>query len=82
MYVLDGSILVHCGGEEFRVGPRGFVFMPRGQLHDWDVVGDRAVVLIIAAPGGLEAFLDEFHAAADWNERDAVAARFGLRFPR
>ena len=82
MYVLDGRVVVHCGEEEFHVAERGFVFMPRGVLHDWDVEGDRATVLILAAPAGLEAFLEEFHASADWSERDAVAARYGLRFPR
>lgn len=82
MYVLDGRIVVHCADQEFHVGERGFVFMPRGVVHDWDVEGDRAVVLIMAAPGGLEAFLEEFHAAADWAERDRVASQHGLTFPR
>ena len=82
MYILDGRIVVHSGDEEFHVGPRGFVFMPRGQLHDWDVEGERALVLILASPGGLEEFLADFHAPANWPERDAVAERYGLRFPR
>ena len=82
MYVVEGEIVVHCGDEEFHVGARAFVFMPRGLKHDWDVVGDRAVVLILASPGGLEEFLAEFHAAPDWTERDRVAARHGLTFPR
>jgi mannose-6-phosphate isomerase-like protein (cupin superfamily) len=82
MYVIDGQITVHCGDDTFVAGEGSFVFMPRGVLHDWDVDGDRASVLIIATPGGLEEFLDEFHAAADWPARDAVAARYGLRFPR
>jgi hypothetical protein len=68
--------------QQFRAGRQGFVFMPRGQEHDWDVVGDRAVVLIVATPAGLEEFLSEFHRAADWAERDLVAARYGLTFPR
>ena len=82
MYVLDGQITVHVAEETFVVGERGFVFMPRGVQHDWDVDSGTASVLILAAPGGLEEFLGEFHAAADWDERDAVAARHGLRFPR
>jgi hypothetical protein len=60
----------------------GFVFMPRGVVHDWDVEGETASVLILAAPGGLERFLDEFHAAGDWPARDEVAERYGLTFPR
>lgn len=82
MYVLDGQITVHCGGDTFVAGRGGFVFMPRGELHDWDVDSGTATVLIIAAPGGLDEFLAEFHAAPDWGARDAVAARYGLRFPR
>ena len=82
MYVLEGRIVVHVGHEEHRVGDRGFVFMPRGVLHDWDVEGDQATVLIFAAPAGLERFLAEFHAAPDWPARDEVAQHYGLTFPR
>ena len=82
MYVLDGDILAHVGSDAFRASAGDFIFMPRGVQHDWDVVGERARVLIIATPGGLETFLDEFHAAPDWDARDAVAARHGLSFPR
>jgi mannose-6-phosphate isomerase-like protein (cupin superfamily) len=82
MYVLEGEIVVHCGDEEFKAGPHAFVFMPRGLKHDWDVVGDRAVLLILASPAGLEEFLAQFHAASDWAERDRVAERHGLTFPR
>ena len=82
MYVLDGSIVAHVGDEEFEAGPGDFVFMPRDVLHDWDVTSGRARVLLIAAPGGLDVFLGEFHAAASWDERDAVAERHGLVFPR
>ena len=82
MYVLDGKIVAHVGSEVFRAGRGDFIFMPRNVQHDWDVVGDRARVLIIATPAGLEMFLEEFHAAPDWSARDEVAARHGLRFPR
>jgi quercetin dioxygenase-like cupin family protein len=82
MYVLDGQITVHVGDDTFVAGERSFVFMPRGVLHDWDVDTEMATVLIIAAPGGLEEFLAEFHAAPDWDARDGVAERHGLRFPR
>jgi quercetin dioxygenase-like cupin family protein len=82
MYVLEGRIVVHVGHEEYRVGGRGFVFMPRGVLHDWDVEDDEATVLILAAPAGPERFLREFHAAPDWPARDEVARRYGLTFPR
>jgi quercetin dioxygenase-like cupin family protein len=82
MYVLEGEIVAQVGSATFRAAAGDFVFMPRGVQHAWDVVGERARVLILATPGGLERFLDEFHAAPDWDARDAVAARHGLSFPR
>jgi mannose-6-phosphate isomerase-like protein (cupin superfamily) len=82
IYVLDGSIVAHVGDEEFHAGARDLVFMPRDVLHDWDVTSGRARVLLIAAPGGLDAFLAAFHAAVDETERDAVAERHGLVLPR
>ena len=82
MYVLEGEIVVHVGDDEFHAGKGDFVFMPRDVLHDWDVEGAAARVLIIAAPGGLDRFLEDFHTAEDWAGRDAVAERFGLTFPR
>lgn len=82
MFVIDGAIVAHVGDEEFHAEAGDFIFMPRGVQHDWDVEGASARVLIIATPGGLERFLDEFHAAADWEARDAVAERYGLVFPR
>jgi mannose-6-phosphate isomerase-like protein (cupin superfamily) len=82
MFVIDGAIVAHVGDEEFHAEAGDFVFMPRGVQHDWDVEGASARVLIIATPGGLERFLGEFHAAGDWQARDAVAERYGLIFPR
>jgi mannose-6-phosphate isomerase-like protein (cupin superfamily) len=82
MYVIEGAIVAHVGAEEFHARTGDFVFMPRGVQHDWDVEGPAARVLIIATPGGLDRFLEEFHAAGDWQARDAVAERYGLDFPR
>ncbi len=82
MYVLKGEVLARVGSDTFRARAGDFIFMPRGVQHAWDVVGERARVLIVATPGGLELFLDEFHAAPDRDARDEVAARHGLSFPR
>jgi len=78
-YVLEGVISVECGDARWEVGAAGFVFLPRGVPHTWDVVGERARVLIITAPAGLEEFLREFH-AADGAERAEVARRHGIEF--
>lgn len=82
-YVLDGNIVVWCGDDEFHAGPRSFVFTPRGIPHAWDVErGEGATLLIMAAPGGLDAFLSEFHAAPDAAARDEVSALYGVTFQK
>jgi quercetin dioxygenase-like cupin family protein len=79
MYVLEGTIWARCGESRFEVGPRSFVFLPRGVPHEWDVVGAEAVILIITAPGGLEEFLHDFHDAR--GDRGEIARRYGIDFP-
>ncbi len=78
-YVLDGSISVECGDDAWELDPGSFVFLPRGVPHAWDVVGERAKVLIITAPGGLDEFLRELHETdrSAWAE---VARRHGIEF--
>src|SRR2546421_12861967 len=46
-YVLDGTTTVECGDDTWEPGRGAFVFLPRGVPHAWDVVGERARVLII-----------------------------------
>jgi quercetin dioxygenase-like cupin family protein len=60
-YVLDGTISVECGDDAWELERGAFVFLPRGLPHAWDVVGERARVLIMTAPAGLEEFLRELH---------------------
>src|SRR5260370_29282734 len=62
-YVLEGAIVVHCGEEEYRAGPRSFVFLPRGIPHAWDVDSESATLLMMTVPAMLEEFLREVHAA-------------------
>ena len=76
MYVLEGSIWARCGESRFELGPRSFVFLPRGVPHEWDVIDEEAVVLIITAPAGLETFLHDFHAAT--GDRNEIARRHGI----
>jgi mannose-6-phosphate isomerase-like protein (cupin superfamily) len=80
MYVVEGNIWVQVGDERYELGPRGFVFMPRNIPHGWDVIGDKATVLMMTVPAGLDAFLERFHVAANWDERNAIAAEFGITF--
>ena len=78
-YVLEGAITVECGDDAWELQSGAFVFLPRGVPHAWDVVGERAKVLIITAPGGLDEFLAELH----HNDRSVwaeVARRHGIEF--
>jgi quercetin dioxygenase-like cupin family protein len=79
-YVLEGAIVVHCGEEEYRAGSRSFVFLPRGIPHAWDVDGESATLLMMTVPAMLEEFLLEFHAASTREDRDQIAAGYGIRF--
>ena len=79
-YVLEGKIVVLCGEEVFHAGPGSFVFLPRGIPHAWDVESEgKAKLLMMTVPGMLEEFLREFHAATP-QQRDGVAAKYGLTF--
>lgn len=60
----------------------GSAFIPRGLVHEWEVLGVEATVLIITAPGGLDKFLGAIHTAGpstldDWNR---LGATYGYTF--
>ena len=83
-YVLEGNHVFRVGEEEFRVGPGGLVFAPRGVPHSQRrVVPRTGRVLVLTAPAGLEGFFREL-AEADREGRlgpDAYARaseRYGI----
>jgi quercetin dioxygenase-like cupin family protein len=69
IYVLDGELLVHAGGEEHRVGKGGLFFAPRGVPHAFLVTSETAHLLCMQTPGTGEAFYrdvsDPSHSPAD-----------------
>jgi len=80
-YVIEGKIIVHCGDEIYSAGPGSFVFLPRGIPHAWDVGAEGvATLLMMTVPAMLEEFLQEFHRASTREDRDAVAAGYGIQF--
>lgn len=42
-YVLEGSLTIRCGGDEFEVGNDGFVFLPRNVQHGYTIHSDGPV---------------------------------------
>ena len=39
-YVLEGSLTIRCGDDEFEVGANGFVFLPRNVQHGYTIHND------------------------------------------
>jgi hypothetical protein len=82
--VLEGEHVYRVDDEEFRVGPGGLVFAPRGVPHSQRrVVAGEGRQLVLVSPGGLEVFFRELAAAHDAGTLgpDAYASasrRYGL----
>ena len=73
-YVLEGEHVFQVGDEEFRVGPGGIVFAPRGVPHSQRrVVPRKGRVLVLTCPGGLESFFRELADADRAGRLDADA---------
>jgi len=63
-YVLEGNHVFRVGDEEFRAGPGGLVFAPRGVPHaQRRVVPAKGRLLVLTSPGGVEGFFRELAAA-------------------
>ena len=63
-YVLDGEHVVQLGDREFRAGPGGLVFAPRGVPHaQRRVVPTEGRMLVLTSPAGFEGFFRELGAA-------------------
>ena len=63
-YVLEGEHVIEVGDEEFRAGPGGFVFAPRGIPHaQRRVVPGVGRLLVQTSPGGFEGFFRALAAA-------------------
>ena len=63
-FVLEGEHIFTVGEQDFRVGPGGLVFAPRGVPHaQRRVVPRTGRILVLTAPAGLEGFFRELAAA-------------------
>jgi mannose-6-phosphate isomerase-like protein (cupin superfamily) len=63
-YILAGEHVITVGDDEFRVGPGGLAFAPRGVPHSQRrVVPGEGRLLVLTVPGGLDDFFRELAAA-------------------
>lgn len=79
-YVIAGEHVFRCGDQEFRVGPGGTMFAPRGVPHAHRrVVPRTGRFLTVTSPAGFEGFFRELSAAeasgASMPEAYAAASR-------
>jgi mannose-6-phosphate isomerase-like protein (cupin superfamily) len=78
-YVLDGTLSVRCGDDEFDAAAGSFVFLPRGRAHRFWAAGRAARLLLIAVPGGIEDYFREINAASGHNEQTRIGEQYGIR---
>ena len=56
MYMLEGEILMHMDGQEYRVAAGGLAFAPRGVPHAFMVLSDVARLITIRTPARARRF--------------------------
>jgi quercetin dioxygenase-like cupin family protein len=54
LYLLEGEMTFHVGGENYRSTPGAFVSFPRGIAHTFTVESKKARFLVMNTPGGFE----------------------------
>jgi quercetin dioxygenase-like cupin family protein len=67
VYVLEGRLRYHIGGETFEGGPGSFFHIPEGVLENFEPVTDSRV-LVIYTPGGIENFFADAGERAERRE--------------
>lgn len=59
-YVLEGEMSIVCGDDQFTAKPGAFVFLPRGVLHGFTIVGRQPLRgLVLTTPAGFDQFVAE-----------------------
>ena len=83
-FVLDGLVSVTVEDKELRVGPQGFVLVPRGTAHTFGNAGDGTARLLVIHAPAMDAYFGALHEL--WHrdqppspeEERALMARFGM----
>lgn len=66
IYLLNGELTVHAGGEELHVHPGEMVAIPRGLEHDVRHVSAQVTYLVQFTPAGFEHYFHEMSAPAEY----------------
>ena len=73
MYLLDGRMVIRCGGDEWEAGPGSWLQFPARVPHTFRVMGGPARVLMIHANDSFLAAVREIgHPATDTDVPDAM----------
>jgi quercetin dioxygenase-like cupin family protein len=67
VYVLEGKLRYHIGGETFDGAPGSIFYIPAGTLENFEPV-EESRILVTYAPGGIEEFFAEAGEAARTQE--------------
>ena len=81
VYILEGNFRFKLGDELSSIGPGTFIFIPRGQKHTWQCVGDRpGRFLFTFAPAGMEGFFEQLSSMTEFDLETfrAAAADHGM----
>lgn len=81
VYVLEGEIRWKLGDQLTLTGPGSLVFIPRGEPHTWQNVGDgNCRMLITFTPAGMEGFFDQLSSLTEFDPHlfRAAAAEHGM----
>ena len=72
-YILDGRMVLHCGGDVWQAGPGSWVQFPAGVPHTFRVLGGPARVLLVHADDSFLAAVRQIgRPAADTDVPDAA----------
>ena len=85
VYVLEGRVRFHLEGERIGCQAGECVLLPRGREHTYSIESERARLLVMLTPAGLEGYYRELGQPADgqggYQEAErllVVAARYGV----
>jgi quercetin dioxygenase-like cupin family protein len=92
VYVLEGTLDYHIGGETVSGGPGSFFYLPQGTVENFEPTGTTPLrLLVMYLPGGIERFFTEAgevaatrslpplsEEAPDFERIAAIGARYGM----